>query len=94
MHPDSSWQKLPPSRTLVLCFDGTADEFDEDVSPPTPSRTLAHTLISPSRRQNSNVVKFFSMLKKDDEKTQVCYYQVRGPQLARSTRRLTSLYVL
>jgi uncharacterized protein (DUF2235 family) len=30
MHPDNgSW---PRPRTLVLCFDGTADEFDEDNS--------------------------------------------------------------
>jgi len=42
------------SRTLVLCFDGTGDEFDAD---------------------NSNVVQFFSMLKKDDPSRQMAYYQ-------------------
>ncbi|KAG5638505.1 hypothetical protein H0H81_012310 [Sphagnurus paluster] len=49
---------IPPDheyRTLVLCFDGTGDQFDED---------------------NSNIVNFFSMLKKDDPKKQLVYYQV------------------
>ncbi|CAL1694705.1 unnamed protein product [Somion occarium] len=43
-----------PHRTLVLCFDGTGDQFDAD---------------------NSNVVLFFSMLKKDDRRQQLVYYQ-------------------
>ncbi|KAH9932123.1 uncharacterized protein BXZ73DRAFT_101498 [Epithele typhae] len=37
-------------RTLVLCFDGTGDQFDSD---------------------NSNVVKFFSLLKRDDRREQM-----------------------
>ncbi|KIM62348.1 hypothetical protein SCLCIDRAFT_1215226 [Scleroderma citrinum Foug A] len=41
-------------RTLVLCFDGTGDQFDAD---------------------NSNIVQFFSMLKKDDPSQQMVYYQ-------------------
>ncbi|KAI9443508.1 hypothetical protein H4582DRAFT_2197715 [Lactarius indigo] len=41
-------------RTLVLCFDGTANEFSE---------------------RNTNVVKLYSILKKDSPKTQLCYYQ-------------------
>ncbi|KAF9259355.1 hypothetical protein L218DRAFT_1003914 [Marasmius fiardii PR-910] len=41
-------------RTLVICFDGTGDQFDDD---------------------NSNVVNFFSMLKKDDPRKQLVYYQ-------------------
>ncbi|KAI0789554.1 hypothetical protein C8Q75DRAFT_718500 [Abortiporus biennis] len=48
---------IPPTkeaRTVVLCFDGTGDQFDAD---------------------NSNVEQFFSMLKKDDRKQQVVYYQ-------------------
>ncbi|KAI0253198.1 hypothetical protein BJV78DRAFT_1372674 [Lactifluus subvellereus] len=49
---------VPPShgtaRTLVLCFDGTGDQFDAD---------------------NSNIVQFFSMLKKDDKSQQLVYYQ-------------------
>ncbi|KAJ3507654.1 hypothetical protein NLJ89_g6184 [Agrocybe chaxingu] len=43
-----------PHRTLVLCFDGTGDQFDSD---------------------NSNVVEFFSMLKKEDPSRQLVYYQ-------------------
>ncbi|KAJ7726363.1 hypothetical protein B0H16DRAFT_1592666 [Mycena metata] len=48
---------IPPTndhRTLILCFDGTGDQFDDD---------------------NSNVVNFFSMLKKDDKSQQLVYYQ-------------------
>ena len=41
-------------RTVVLCFDGTGDQFDSD---------------------NSNIVQFFSMLKKDDRTDQLVYYQ-------------------
>ncbi|TFK63857.1 hypothetical protein BDN72DRAFT_902059 [Pluteus cervinus] len=43
-----------PFRTLVLCFDGTGDQFDTT---------------------NSNVIQFFSMLKKDDRSKQMAYYQ-------------------
>ncbi|RDB14966.1 hypothetical protein Hypma_016149 [Hypsizygus marmoreus] len=48
---------IPPEhtyRTLVLCFDGTGDQFDSD---------------------NSNIVEFFTMLKKDDSDQQMVYYQ-------------------
>ncbi|KAI6161305.1 hypothetical protein EDD17DRAFT_696176 [Pisolithus thermaeus] len=48
---------IPPThacRTLVLCFDGTGDQFDGD---------------------NSNIVQLFSMLKKDDPRKQMVYYQ-------------------
>ncbi|KAK1221590.1 hypothetical protein PQX77_015603 [Marasmius sp. AFHP31] len=46
---------LPPkSRTLVLCFDGTSNEYSDE---------------------NTNVVKFFSLLKKSDCDEQLCYYQ-------------------
>lgn len=50
----------PPSndhsgRTLIVCFDGTGDQFDND---------------------NSNVVKFLSLLKKDNRSKQLVYYQV------------------
>ena len=50
---------IPPAstrahRTLVLCFDGTGNEFDA---------------------QNSNVIKFYSMLKKDSWNDQRVYYQ-------------------
>ncbi|KAI0029496.1 hypothetical protein K488DRAFT_56207 [Vararia minispora EC-137] len=48
---------VPPEhdrRTLVLCFDGTGDQFDAD---------------------NSNIVQFFSMLRKDNPQQQLVYYQ-------------------
>jgi uncharacterized protein (DUF2235 family) len=70
---------IPPShkdhtRTVVLCFDGTGDQFDTDVCVPSCSRCLPHRL---SRRsQNSNIIQLFSMLKKDDKSQQVVYYQV------------------
>jgi len=41
-------------RNLILCFDGTGDQFDAD---------------------NSNIVEFFSMLKRDDRSRQLVYYQ-------------------
>ncbi|KAK7677647.1 hypothetical protein QCA50_015443 [Cerrena zonata] len=44
----------PKGRTLVLCFDGTSDQYDRD---------------------NTNVVRFYELLKKDDENEQLCYYQ-------------------
>ncbi|KAI0094239.1 hypothetical protein BDY19DRAFT_880415 [Irpex rosettiformis] len=52
--PPPSSPETPLARTLVLCFDGTGDQFDAD---------------------NSNVVQLFSMLKKDDRKQQMVYYQ-------------------
>ncbi|KAI0030542.1 hypothetical protein K488DRAFT_53987 [Vararia minispora EC-137] len=41
-------------RTIVLCFDGTSNEYGT---------------------HNTNVVKFFSLLKKDRTDEQICYYQ-------------------
>ncbi|KAF6763265.1 hypothetical protein DFP72DRAFT_875217 [Ephemerocybe angulata] len=41
-------------RTLVLCFDGTSNEYDIE---------------------NTNVVKLFALLKKNDFDQQLCYYQ-------------------
>ncbi|PIL31280.1 hypothetical protein GSI_05978 [Ganoderma sinense ZZ0214-1] len=61
-------------RTLVLCFDGTGDQFDSD---------------------NSNVVKFFSLLKRDDRHEQMVYYQAgigtyTSPQLVTSAGQAVS----
>ncbi|KAF8810983.1 hypothetical protein BYT27DRAFT_7134432 [Phlegmacium glaucopus] len=55
-----------PYRTLVLCFDGTGNQFSMD---------------------NSNIVEFFSLLKKDDPSKQLVYYQTgigtyTSPQMA------------
>ncbi|KAF8491994.1 hypothetical protein F5888DRAFT_1619394 [Russula emetica] len=55
--PEADPSVIPPShdaRTVVLCFDGTGDQFDAD---------------------NSNIIQFFSMLKKDDKNQQAVYYQ-------------------
>ncbi|ELU38470.1 hypothetical protein AG1IA_07488 [Rhizoctonia solani AG-1 IA] len=64
-------QVIPPvdglalsGRSLVLCFDGTGDQYDHD---------------------NSNIVRFVQLLKKDDKKRQMVYYQTGigtgvGPQ--------------
>ena len=71
---DSLDDVLPPAhdyRTLVLCFDGTGDQFDADVC----VDGLSLLRSSPSH-QNSNIVQFFSMLKKDDPSEQMVYYQV------------------
>ncbi|KAJ7250017.1 hypothetical protein B0H12DRAFT_684586 [Mycena haematopus] len=43
-----------PARTLVLCFDGTSEQYDG---------------------YNTNPVKLFALLKKDDSREQLCYYQ-------------------
>ncbi|QRV79027.1 choline transport protein [Ceratobasidium sp. AG-Ba] len=52
-------QVIPPverhtGRNLILCFDGTGDQYDND---------------------NSNIVRFFQLLKKDDRSKQMVYYQ-------------------
>ncbi|KAG8680219.1 hypothetical protein FRC11_002790, partial [Ceratobasidium sp. 423] len=41
-------------RNLILCFDGTGDQYDQD---------------------NSNIVRFVQLLKKDDRSKQMVYYQ-------------------
>jgi uncharacterized protein (DUF2235 family) len=45
---------LAKSKTIILCFDGTGDSFDDE---------------------NTNVVKLFSCLKKDNAEEQAVYYQ-------------------
>lgn len=54
MGDDNVRAEAAAPRTLVLCFDGTAGQFDSD---------------------NTNVVKLFSLLCKDDADRQRCYYQ-------------------
>ncbi|KZT35052.1 hypothetical protein SISSUDRAFT_1025828 [Sistotremastrum suecicum HHB10207 ss-3] len=55
-HDQTCWPPITPrrARTLVLCFDGTGDQFDDD---------------------NSNIVRLFQLLKKNDPTRQMCYYQ-------------------
>jgi uncharacterized protein (DUF2235 family) len=45
-------------RTLVLCFDGTSNEYGNKVT---------------------NVIKLYSLLRKDKVEEQLCYYQVSAP---------------
>ena len=59
-------------RNLILCFDGTGDQFDGDVSVTcSPSGVPYSACI-----QNTNVVQFVSLLKKDDIHRQLVFYQV------------------
>ncbi|KAI0086458.1 hypothetical protein BDY19DRAFT_344031 [Irpex rosettiformis] len=51
---DSATAPTLKGRTLVLCFDGTSNQYDGD---------------------NTNVVKFYSLLKKNITDEQLCYYQ-------------------
>lgn len=64
-----------PFRTLVLCFDGTGDQFDADVRSLWLLLSLIPQYLFSSTPQNSNVVALFSMLKKDDREKQMVYYQ-------------------
>jgi uncharacterized protein (DUF2235 family) len=54
----SSSEVTRKARTLVLCFDGTADAYSNNVT---------------------NVIKLYSLLKKDKGEEQLCYYQVSAP---------------
>ncbi|KAI6044762.1 hypothetical protein EDC04DRAFT_260585 [Pisolithus marmoratus] len=54
MEADNQYCEAAGPRMLVLCFDGTAGQFDSD---------------------NTNVVKFFGLLRKDAVDKQLCYYQ-------------------
>jgi uncharacterized protein (DUF2235 family) len=67
-------------RTLVLCFDGTSNEFSERVSQSVDCCLDVAYLVGVIT-QNTNVVKLYSILKKDDPKSQLCYYQARASSL-------------
>jgi uncharacterized protein (DUF2235 family) len=62
-------------RTLVLCFDGTSSQYDGDVGILEAPFCVTTDYLWV---QNTNVVKFFALLKKDDFNEQLCYYQVRS----------------
>ena len=93
LQPSKCIQTTNVPRTLVLCFDGTGDQFNLTVRTPAPRQAaLFGGSSSPLpntdplgtvtvHTQNSNVVKFFSLLKRDDPREQVVYYQVRGAAL-------------
>ena len=63
----------PQPRVIVLCFDGTANQYDETVS--RPSSCSAHADVQ--KHQNTNVVKFYALLDKSCPLEQIVYYQVR-----------------
>ena len=62
-------------RTIILCFDGTGDQFSEDVRTTFLWRNTPADVSQNSK--NSNIVQFFSMLRKDNKSEQMVYYQVR-----------------
>jgi hypothetical protein len=64
---------VPQPRVIVLCFDGTSNQYDATVGSPTILRILADAQI----HQNTNVVKFYALLDKRCPLEQVVYYQVR-----------------
>jgi hypothetical protein len=56
---------IPPThthRTIVLCFNGTGDQFDEDVRTP-PFFDYRKSTLNQNLK-NSNIIQFFSMLRK------------------------------
>ncbi|EPQ54047.1 hypothetical protein GLOTRDRAFT_139460 [Gloeophyllum trabeum ATCC 11539] len=59
----------PQSRTLCLCFDGTGNKFGE-----TTFVAIAR-VVRLIQHQNSNVVRFFRALIKDNPEQQLPYYQ-------------------
>ena len=73
-HLDEIIPPTHPNRTIVLCFDGTGDQFSEDVRNTFFFKGIPADLSQNS--QNSNIVQFFSMLSKDNKTEQMVYYQV------------------
>ena len=59
-------------RTLVLCFDGTSNEYGTQVSP-----SFVEKAVSVIISKNTNVVKFFEVLDRANTDKQMVYYQVR-----------------
>lgn len=55
-------------------------------------QTASLSVVHPTNRalQNSNVVAFFSMLKKDDRNEQMVYYQVRTSETHKVARAMTN----
>jgi len=51
---DATSEAKTDGRTIVLCFDGTGNEFSDNIT---------------------NVLKLYQLLKKEDDKKQLCYYQ-------------------
>lgn len=69
----SDQQGLPP-RNLVLCFDGTSNEFEADKVRGELTDPIEPLLIF-TYDQNTNIVHLFQMLKRDKPDKQLVYYQ-------------------
>ncbi|KAI6030584.1 hypothetical protein F5J12DRAFT_779698 [Pisolithus orientalis] len=65
MEVDNQCSDAAEPRMLILCFDGTAGQFDSNVNHFSWDREF----------QNTNVVKLFGLLRKDAMDKQRCYYQ-------------------
>ena len=63
-------------RNLVLCFDGTWDSFDKDVSQLSSPSSQVMPETERGDQQNSNIVQLVAMLKKNEPTKQLVYYQV------------------
>ena len=72
-HMDEIIPSKHSNRTIILCFDGTGDQFDEDVR---IIFSVKRNILSLPYSKNSNIVQFFSMLRKDNKSEQMVYYQV------------------
>jgi hypothetical protein len=82
---------------IFMTFLPAGDQFDDDVSVYSP--LVFDLSIKPFvPRQNSNIVNFLSMLKKDSPQQQMVYYQARFPffhaAINQSVELLTSYVIL
>ena len=67
-------------RTLVLCFDGTGNEYDDTVGlGPSFSLFWYITCAAAMSHRIRIVVKLYSALRKDKVEDQLCYYPVSDP---------------
>lgn len=67
--------RKPKPRTLILCFDGTTDQYDNIVRVYAPPQGYSEC-VDKDVLQNTNVVKLYSLFRKDLVQDQLCYYQV------------------
>ena len=65
----------PQPKVIVLCFDGTANQFGLKVSG--PSYLLYAAMLTDKKRQNTNIVRLCALLDKRCPLEQILYYQVR-----------------
>ena len=66
----------PQPKVIVLCFDGTANQFGLKVS--RPSYLLPYgAMLTDKKRKNTNIVRLCALLDKRCPLEQIVYYQVR-----------------